>query len=71
MSFPDPMPHGPIIRVTDRIHVVRGSFPIGPGVRIGRTMTHSFEHLVTGHGPPVTGGADKHARAAVEHAAGG
>ena len=36
-----------------------------------QVFQHSFEHLVTGHGPPLSGGADKHARAAVEHAAAG
>jgi hypothetical protein len=34
-------------------------------------LQHSFEHLVTGHGRPVIGAADNHARAAVEHAAAG
>jgi hypothetical protein len=39
MSFPPALPHGPIVRVTDGVHTVRGTFAMGPGIRIGRTMT--------------------------------
>jgi hypothetical protein len=39
MSFPAPLPHGPITRVVDRVFLVRGSFQMGPLMRIGRTMT--------------------------------
>lgn len=39
MAFPSASLHGPITRVADGLHVVRGSFKMGPGTRIGRTMT--------------------------------
>jgi len=39
MTFPLASPHGPITKVADGLHVVRGSFKMGPGTRIGRTMT--------------------------------
>jgi hypothetical protein len=39
MSQPPILPHGPITRVVDGIYVVRGSFQMGPAMRIGRTMT--------------------------------
>ena len=39
MSFPKAMPHGPITRVVDGVHIVRGGFTMGPGVVISRTMT--------------------------------
>jgi hypothetical protein len=39
MSFPAALPHGPITRVVDGVHLVRGRFRMGPGVVISRTMT--------------------------------
>ena len=39
MSFPAALPHSPITKVLDGVHVVRGGFRMGPGVVIGRTMT--------------------------------
>ncbi len=38
-NFPQPMDHGAITRVADGVHCVRGTFRMGPGVLIGRTMT--------------------------------
>jgi hypothetical protein len=38
-DFPAALPHGPITAVADRVHQVRGRFPFGPGMVIGRTMT--------------------------------
>ena len=39
MSFAPTLPHGPITRIADGVHLVRGSYRMGPGVAIGRTMT--------------------------------
>jgi hypothetical protein len=39
MSFPASLPHGVLSEVADGVHCVRGSFPMGPGMKIGRTMT--------------------------------
>src|SRR5689334_17709745 len=39
MSFPKALAHGPISKVIDGVHVVRGGFQMGPGIVIGRTMT--------------------------------
>lgn len=39
MSFPEALAHGPITRVVDGVHCVRGSFRMAPGMTIGRTMT--------------------------------
>ena len=39
MPFPPPLPHGPITRIAEGVHVVRGTFAMGPILRIGRTMT--------------------------------
>lgn len=39
MSFAPALPHGPITRVADGVHLVRGSYRMGPGIAIGRTMT--------------------------------
>jgi hypothetical protein len=38
MTFPAALAHGPITRVADGVHVVRGTFKMR-GMRIGRTMT--------------------------------
>ena len=38
-TFPPALPHGSITSVTDDVYAVRGSFKMGPGVCIGRTMT--------------------------------
>ena len=38
-DFPKPLPHGAITEVVPGVHCVRGEFRMGPGVRIGRTMT--------------------------------
>lgn len=38
-DFPEALPHGPPLEVADGIWCVRGSFSMGPGVRIPRTMT--------------------------------
>jgi hypothetical protein len=37
--FPKPLLHGAIIKVTPGVYCVRGAFRMGPGIRIGRTMT--------------------------------
>jgi hypothetical protein len=39
MPFPAPLPHGPITRVADGVYAVRGTYAMGPIMRIGRTMT--------------------------------
>jgi len=39
MEFSAALPHGPITPVTDGVYIVRGSFQMGPGMRIGRSMT--------------------------------
>jgi hypothetical protein len=39
MDFAPALLHGPITRVADGVHIVRGTFRMGPGVAIGRTMT--------------------------------
>lgn len=39
MSFPAALPHGPLTRVVDGVYAVRGTFRMGPGMTIGRTMT--------------------------------
>ena len=39
MTFPAALPHGPITRVVDGVYAVRGTFRMGPGMTIGRTMT--------------------------------
>ncbi|MDH3441556.1 MAG: hypothetical protein OEM63_12435 [Gammaproteobacteria bacterium] len=39
MTFPVALPHGALTEVADGVHCVRGSFPMGPGIKIGRTMT--------------------------------
>src|SRR5512146_3001878 len=39
MSHPPALAHGPITKVCDGVHVVRGTYPMAPGMRIGRTMT--------------------------------
>ena len=38
-KFPKPLPHGTLTEVTSGVHCVRGEFRMGPGIRIGRTMT--------------------------------
>ncbi len=38
-SFPNYLPHGSLTSVVDGLYCVRGSFGMGPGVKIGRTMT--------------------------------
>ena len=38
-SFPNHLPHGSLTSVVDGVYCVRGSFGMGPGVTIGRTMT--------------------------------
>ncbi len=38
-SFPNHLPHGSLTSVVDGLYCVRGSFGMGPGVKIGRTMT--------------------------------
>ncbi|MEZ4361594.1 MAG: hypothetical protein R3B48_15510 [Kofleriaceae bacterium] len=45
MAFAPALPHGSLTKVIDGIHVIRGTFRMGLGLRIGRTMT-------------VVGGAD-------------
>jgi hypothetical protein len=39
MSFAAALPHGPITKLIDGVHLVRGRFRMGPGVVISRTMT--------------------------------
>jgi hypothetical protein len=39
MTFAAALPHGPLTRVVDGVHLVRGRYPMGPGVVISRTMT--------------------------------
>ena len=39
MSFAPSLPHGPLTRIVDGVHLVRGRYPMGPGVIISRTMT--------------------------------
>ena len=39
MTFPRATTHGPIQQIRDNLYFVRGSFPMAPGMRIGRTMT--------------------------------
>lgn len=39
VEFPAALPHGPITTVVDGVYLVRGTFQMGPGMRIGRTMT--------------------------------
>src|SRR5881394_3068154 len=39
MSHPPALAHGPITRVCDGVHAVRGTYKMAPGMRIGRTMT--------------------------------
>lgn len=38
-SFPLPLRHGPVTRVAEGVHCVRGTFRMGPGMMTGRTMT--------------------------------
>lgn len=38
-GFAAPTPHGPITRLCDGVHLVRGTFRMGPGLMISRTMT--------------------------------
>ena len=38
-DFPKPLPHGAITEVTSGVYCVRGAFRMGPGIRVGRTMT--------------------------------
>lgn len=38
-NFPLARPHGPLTRVAEGVHCVRGGFAMGPGVMISRTMT--------------------------------
>ncbi|MFO0747186.1 MAG: hypothetical protein U1F43_16205 [Myxococcota bacterium] len=38
-SFPPATAHGPLLPVSDGVHCVRGTFKIGPGIVISRTMT--------------------------------
>lgn len=38
-SFPKSLPHGPLTTVADGVYCVRGTFRMGPGMSIGRTMT--------------------------------
>ncbi len=38
-SFPSHLPHGSLTSVVDGVYCVRGSFGMGPGVIISRTMT--------------------------------
>jgi len=38
-DYPKPLPHGAITEVTAGVHCVRGTFRMGPGVMVGRTMT--------------------------------
>lgn len=38
-GFAAPTPHGPITRICDGVHLVRGTFRMGPGLLISRTMT--------------------------------
>jgi hypothetical protein len=38
-TFAPAMPHGPITKIADGVHVVRSGFRMGPGVVISRTMT--------------------------------
>lgn len=38
-DFPKSLPHGDIIQVAPGVYCVRGTFRMGPGVRVGRTMT--------------------------------
>lgn len=38
-QHPAAMPHGPLTRVADGVHIVRGTYRMGPGVVINRTMT--------------------------------
>ena len=39
MSHPPALAHGPITRVCDGVHTVRGTYRMAPGMWIGRTMT--------------------------------
>lgn len=39
MNFPPATPHDSITRVVDNVYLVRGAYPMGPGIRISRTMT--------------------------------
>lgn len=39
MTFPAALAHGALTEVAQGVHCVRGSFPMGPGIKIGRTMT--------------------------------
>ncbi len=38
-AFPEAMTHGPLLRVCEGVHCVRGAFRMKPGVVVGRTMT--------------------------------
>ena len=38
-DFPAALAHGPLTKIADGVHVVRGTFRMGPGMTIGRTMT--------------------------------
>ncbi len=38
-DFPAALPHGPLTRIADGVHTVRGGFRFGPGMVISRTMT--------------------------------
>lgn len=38
-DVPDSLPHGPLTKLADGVFCVAGSFRMGPGVMIGRTMT--------------------------------
>jgi len=38
-GYAPPTPHGPITRICDGVHLVRGTFRMGPGLTISRTMT--------------------------------
>jgi hypothetical protein len=53
MSFAPALPHGPITKITDGVHIVRSGFRMGPGVVISRTMTI----LETGDGLAVLNAA--------------
>ena len=39
MTHPAPFPHGALLPLVDDVHYLVGSVRMGPGVRIGRTMT--------------------------------
>lgn len=39
MAFPPALPHGTVNEVAQGVYCARGTFPMGPGIKIGRTMT--------------------------------